>query len=230
MTFSTEAWTRIETVYREILAMPFNQELAAGSLSRQRFTYYMLQDAHYLIHFGKALAVTGARAPDPDAMIQFTHSAESCVVVERALHEGFFKDFGIAPEISLATKPSPTCSHYISYLLATAHNAPYEVSVAALLPCFWIYGEVGKHLLSIAAENNPYQAWIDTYADEAFEAGIKRVIAIADSAATTTTPAIKKQMLEAFERATLLEWMFWDSAYRLEAWPLDATPSNAKSD
>ncbi|MEZ5935558.1 MAG: thiaminase II [Alphaproteobacteria bacterium] len=219
MSFSKEAWTRIEPVYEKILAMPFNQELAAGTLSRERFIRYMLQDAHYLVHFGKALAVTGARAPDPDAMIQFTHSAEACVVVERALHEGFFKDFGVEAEEVAATKPSPACSHYVSYLLATAHNAPYEVSVAALLPCFWIYGEVGRHLLEIAAADNPYQAWIDTYADEAFEEGIRKVIAIADAAAAATTPVIREQMVDAFERASLLEWMFWDSAYRLEAWP-----------
>ena len=221
MSFSEDAWARITPIYREILAMKFNLELAAGSLPREKFIHYMLQDAHYLVHFGKALAVTGARAPDPDAMIQFTHSAEACVVVERSLHEGFFKDFGIKAEEAAATKPSPTCSHYISYLLATACNAPYEVSVAALLPCFWIYGEVGKHLLEIAAGDNPYQAWIDTYADEEFEAGINKVIAIADSSAATATPAIREQMFEAFERASVLEWMFWDSAYRLEAWPFD---------
>ncbi|NJO38364.1 MAG: thiaminase II [Rhizobiales bacterium] len=219
MSFSTDAWTRIEPLYQEILAMTFNQELAAGTLARERFIHYMLQDAHYLLHFGKALAVTGARAPDPDAMIQFTHSAEACVLVERALHEGFFRDFGITAQQVAATRPSPACSHYTSYLLATAHNAPYEVAVAALLPCFWIYGEVGRHLLEIAAMNNPYQAWIDTYADEAFAQGIRKVIAIADRAALSTTPVIRAQMVEAFERASLLEWMFWDSAYRLEAWP-----------
>ena len=220
MSFSEQAWARIEPVYQTILDMPFNQELAAGTLSRQRFIHYMLQDSHYLINFGKALAVTGARAPDPDAMIQFTHSAESCVVVERSLHEGFFKDFGIAPEQAAKVMPSATCSHYVSYLLATAHNAPYEVSIATLLPCFWIYGEVGKHLLAIAAVDNPYQAWIDTYADEAFEEGIQKVIKITNEAASATTPLIKAQMFEAFERASILEWMFWDSAYRLEQWPL----------
>lgn len=221
MTFSKEAWARIEPVYGTILAMPFNQELAAGTLSRERFIHYMLQDSHYLIHFGKALAVTGARAPDPDALIQFTHSAEGCVVVERALHEGFFRDFGITPEEAAATRPSPTCSHYISYLLATAHNEAYEVAVAALLPCFWIYGEVGKHLLDIAAADNPYQSWIDTYADPAFEESVNKVIAIADDVADDTTAAIRARMHQAFERASVLEWMFWDSAYRLEAWPFD---------
>ena len=219
MSFSTEAWKHITPLYQKILAMSFNQELADGSLSRERFVHYMLQDAHYLIYFGKALAVTGARAPDPEAMIQLIRSAEECVVVERALHEGFFKDFGIDADQAAAAKPSPTCSHYIHYLLSTAHNSPYEVSVAALLPCFWIYWEVGKHLLEIANPDNPYQAWIDTYADDEFAESVKKVIKITDHIAEETTPLIRSEMMASFERASMLEWMFWDSAYRLETWP-----------
>ena len=105
-------------------------------------------------------------------------------MVERELHEGFFREFGIAPAEAAATPPSPTCAHYTHYLLALAHNAPYEVSVAALLPCFWIYWEVGKHLLEVARPGNPYQAWIDTYADEAFADGVRKVIAISDRVAS----------------------------------------------
>lgn len=219
MSFSSEAWSRIDTLYRSILALPFNQELAAGTLSRERFTFYMLQDAHYLTVFGRALAVTAARAPDNDALIAFAGSAREAVVVERALHEDFFRKFGISAAEAAATEPSPTCSHYTSYLLATAHNAPYEVSVAALLPCFWIYWEVGKHLYGIAVPENPYQAWIDTYADEEFADGVRKVIAIADQVAEAATPAAREDMSKAFVRASQLEWMFWDSAYRLEQWP-----------
>jgi thiaminase/transcriptional activator TenA len=220
MSFSAEAWQRIAPLYDSILALPFNQELAAGSLSRERFTFYMLQDAIYLTSFARALAVTAARAPDEEAIIQFAGSARTAVVVERELHAGFFRAFGITPEQAAATEPSPTCQHYTHYLLALAHNAPYEVSVAALLPCFWIYWEVGSHLLDIAAPDNPYQAWIDTYADEAFAQGVRKVIAISDQVATGATPALRAQMHAAFQRASQLEWMFWDSAYRLEAWPV----------
>jgi len=220
MSFSDNAWQQIEGLYAAILELPFNQELAAGTLSRERFTFYMLQDAHYLTYFARALAVTAARAPDNDALIQFAGSAREAVVVERALHGGFFKQYGITPAEAEAAEPSPTCAHYTHYLLALAHNAPYEVAVAALLPCFWIYWEVGKHLLEIAQPNNPYQAWIDTYADEAFADGVKKVIAISDQVASTTTPATQTDMRQAFVRASQLEWMFWDSAYRLERWPV----------
>jgi thiaminase/transcriptional activator TenA len=153
-------------------------------------------------------------------MIQFAGSAQAAVVVERELHAGFFKTFGVTPEEAAATEPSPTCEHYTHYLLALAHNAPYEVSVAALLPCFWIYWKVGTRLLEIAEPGNPYQPWIDTYADEAFAAGVRKVIAISDRVGADAMPAVREQMLKAFVRASQLEWMFWDSAYRLEAWPI----------
>lgn len=220
MSFSQDAWQRIGPLYRDILDLPFNRELAAGTLSRERFTFYLLQDAHYLTYFARALAVTAARAPDNDALIQFASSAREAVVVERALHEGFFQDYGISAAEAAAAEPSPTCAHYTHYLLAVAHNAPYEVSVAALLPCFWIYWEVGKHLLGTAKGNNPYQAWIDTYADEAFAEGVRKVIAIGDQIADIATPPIRDQMSRAFVRASQLEWMFWDSAYRREQWPV----------
>jgi thiaminase/transcriptional activator TenA len=138
MSFSAKAWQRIAPLYDSILALPFNQELAAGSLSRERFTFYILQDAIYLTSFARALAVTAARAPDEEAIIQFAGSARTAVVVERELRAGFFKAFGISPEQAAATEPSPTCQHYTQYLLALAHNAPHAVSVAALLPSFWI--------------------------------------------------------------------------------------------
>jgi thiaminase/transcriptional activator TenA len=220
MSFSQNAWQRIVPLYGAILDLPFNRELAAGTLSRERFTFYLLQDARYLTYFARALAVTAARAPDNDALIQFAGSAREAVVVERDLHEGFFKDYGISPAAAAAAEPSPTCAHYTHYLLALAYNAPYEVSVAALLPCFWIYWEVGKHLLATAEPDNPYQAWIDTYADEAFAAGVRKVIAIGDQMAAAASPTIRDQMSGAFVRAAQLEWMFWDSAYRLERWPV----------
>jgi thiaminase/transcriptional activator TenA len=79
---------------------------------------------------------------------------------------------------------------------------------------------VGKHLLATAQPDNPYQAWIDTYADEAFAAGVRKVIAIGDQVALAATPSVRDQMHQAFRRAAQLEWMFWDSAYRLERWPV----------
>ena len=66
----------------------------------------------------------------------------------------------------------------------------------------------------------PYQTWIDTYADEAFAEGVRKVIAISDQVADAASAPVRDQMFGAFVRATQLEWMFWVSAYRLERWPI----------
>jgi thiaminase/transcriptional activator TenA len=220
MLFSREAWDRNAHAYDVIRTMPFNAALAAGTLSEERFKHYITQDAHYLIGFGRALALAAAKAPNPDRIVQFVKAAEEAIVVERALHGSFFAQYGITPEVFAETPLSPACHHYVSYLLATAYAEPYEVLLGALLPCFWIYAEVGRDIHARAAPNNPYQAWIDTYAGEEFHAVVRAVIAATDEIAAAASPQLRLRMHAAFTRATQLEWMFWDSAYRRESWPV----------
>src|SRR2546423_1273144 len=218
--FSRAAWERNVAIYDTIRTMPFNAELAAGTLSTARFKHYITQDAHYLIGFGRALTLAAAKAPNPDRVVQFAKSAEGAIVVERALHGSFFTQYGITPEIFVRTPLSPACHHYVSYLLATAYAEPYEVLLGALLPCFWIYAEVGRDIHARATPKNPYQAWIGTYAGEEFHAAVRAVIDATDEAAAGASEALRERMHIAFTRATQLEWIFWDAAYRLESWPV----------
>src|SRR5262245_5049006 len=218
--FSREAWDQNAHVYETIRTMPFNVELAAGSLSEARFKHYIVQDAHYLVGFGRALALAAAKAPDPDRIVQFAKSAEGVVVVERALHASFFEQYGITAQAFAATPLSPACHHYVSYLLATAHAEPYDVLLGALLPCFWIYAEIGRDIFGRAASPHPYRAWIDTYAGEDFHRAVRLMIETTDEAAAVASPNGRTKMHAAFTRATQLEWIFWDSGYRLETWPV----------
>ena len=218
--FSQEAWERNAPLYEAIRTMPFNAELAQGTLSEAAFKQYIVQDAHYLIGFGRALALAAAKAPTADRIVHFAKAAEVAIVVERSLHGSFFVTFGIGPEDFEATPLSPACHHYVSYLLSTAYAEPYEVLLGALLPCFWIYAEVGRDIHARAAKANPYQAWIDTYAGEEFHAAVRAMIEATDEAAAGAAPGLRARMHGAYARAAQLEWLFWDSAYRRETWPV----------
>ncbi|WP_428031957.1 TenA family protein [Ancylobacter sp.] len=219
-TFSAHAWGRNLPTFEAIRTMPFNAALADGTLSPERFRHYMVQDAHYLIAFGRALAIAAAKADDPDGLVQFAEGAKVAVVVERSLHADFFTAFGVDADEFERTPTSPVCHHYSSFLIATAYAEPYPVVLAALLPCFWIYAEVGRDILGRAVRPNPYDAWIDTYAGEEFHAAVRAVIATTDRAAAGASPAVLARMHAAYKRATELEWMFWDSAWRLADWPV----------
>ena len=220
MTFSADAWNANKALYETIRAMPFNAALQEGSLTEDRFKHYIIQDAHYLIAFGRALAVAAAKADDPDGIVQFAEAAKVAIIVERALHADYFQRFDVTAQDFEATPLSPACHHYSNYLIATAWAEPYPVALAALLPCFWIYAEVGKAIHEHAASPNNYQAWIDTYAGQEFHDAVAAVIATTDRVAAKQSAETLKAMHAAFTRATQLEWMFWDSAWNLGDWPV----------
>ncbi len=218
--FSARMFADIGDLFAKILDHPFVRELGEGTLSRERFVHYMVQDAHYLAMFARALALAAARAPDTAAQVELAKASHDAIVVERALHDSFFRDFGVDEEAFAASRPSPTCFAYGHFLISTSAGEDFPVAVAALLPCFHIYEEVGKVLLARSRPGNPWQRWIDTYADEAFAEQVRRVMAIADGAHDTASQAVRARMAEAYRTAARLEWMFWDAAYRLEAWPV----------
>ncbi len=218
--FSAEAWRRNAGLYAAIRDMPFNAELMRGTLGIDRFRHYVVQDAKYLLGFGQALALAAAKADDPAEIEQFSRGATEAIVVERALHADYFRLFGVAPETVAATSQTPVCHHYVSFLLASGYREPLPVHAAALLPCFWVYREVGRHIFAAALPQNPYRAWIDTYAGEEFSVAVDAMIATTDRLARDASPVIVEAMHGAFGLAMRLEWMFWDSAYRLADWPV----------
>ena len=217
--FSDQAWESTASLREAIHRLPFNTELAAGSLSRDRFQTYIVQDAIYLSRFSRALAVAAAKAPDTSTMQSFAQSALGAIAVEQALHARFLRDFGVDPARVADAEPSPDCLAYTSYLIASAYHDPWEVLVAALLPCFSLYWDVGCAIARSAAPQNPYKAWIDTYSDERFGDAVLTVIAITDRAADTAPAMTRTRMLAAFARACQYEWLFWDGAYQRRGWP-----------
>lgn len=220
MSFCEGVWQLALPRRRAILDLPFNRELADGTLPRETFQFYMLQDSLYLDGYSRALSLLSARSPETGMMLEFAQAAQVALVVERSLHEGVFRDYGLDPAVVAAAEPSPTCLGYVNFLIATCHQASVEEAVAAVLPCFWVYQEVGNAIHERAAADNPYRAWIDAYASEDFAAAVRRVIEITDRLALHASPRAVDGMTRAFIRSVQYEWMFWDSAYARETWPI----------
>ena len=219
MRFSEEAWQQTAALRAAIRDLPFNRELAAGTLSPRRFRFYILQDAIYLGEYARVLALAAAKAPDTDSGRFFSDAAGEAIAVEQALHGRYLAEFGVDPASIAGAEPAPDCLAYTSFLLATAHQQPWEVLVAAVLPCFWIYWDVAQAITRDATPQTPYRAWIDTYADPRFGEAVQTVIDIADRAAESATAATRTAMLAAFRRCALYEYLFWEGAYHQRRWP-----------
>ena len=220
--FSAQAWTSVESWFRRITEHPFLAQLADGSLPEPVFIRYLVDDAHYLTGYGSALAALAARAGDPQDGAMLAGAAAGAVAAERGLHRGFLIPRGIDPDAAGAAEATPTCTAYIESLRAASVLAPQGVGMAAVLPCFRVYAEVGSWITrhpSATAGDHPYRAWIDTYADPAFAESVRTAEAYADRLSAAAGEQERGAMLEAYRRSTRFEWMFWDAAWRGEQWP-----------
>src|SRR5712692_8464872 len=103
MAFTDDLWRAIETIYAAILRHPFLTGLRDGSLPRDSFRFYAVQDALYLREFARGLSLAAARAPRDEWIIMFNEHAAEALRVERALHESFFKEFGLTTEAVAGT-------------------------------------------------------------------------------------------------------------------------------
>jgi thiaminase/transcriptional activator TenA len=217
---TAELWQGITGIYDAILAHPFLTGLSDGTLAPDAFACYVVQDALYLKDYARALAAVASRAPDAAATEMFARHAADVTAVEQSLHRSLLPELGIDPEAIASAEPAPTNLAYISYLLATIRGGSYAEGVAAVLPCYWIYWEVGKELLRRGSADPRYQRWIDTYGGEEFGRVVREVLAVADALGDGLGPAERALVHRHFRMTSRYEWMFWDMGYRQESWPL----------
>ncbi len=215
MKWTEIAWEASKPIYNKILTLPFLHELMNGTLPKEKFYFYLSQDAIYLSEYGKVLAGIASRMNNVKQRSAFLKFSTDTIAVEQALHAFYLKD---APPVSYEG-PSPTCLLYTGFVSQQLLCYPVEIALAAVLPCFWIYQKVGDHIIANhAKDRNPYQPWIDTYGGEEFANEVKKAIEICDVVAEGSP--LQKDMTKAFCYAAKMEWMFWDSAYNMEEWPL----------
>ena len=219
-TLTADLWSAASPILAAILEHPFLRGLTDGSLPEERFHFYVKQDSLYLREYARCLALASAKAPTSAWCEMFAAHAQSALNVERSLHEAYFAAWGLAPEEVEATPPTPTTLAYTSYLLRVAGTGTFEELIGAILPCYWIYWEVGKTLVATGSPNPVYQRWIDAYASEQFASAVQRVLD-AVNRSTADLPASRLALIRRhYLTASRYEWMFWDAAFRMEAWPV----------
>lgn len=211
---SEELWGSISDVFSAILSHPFIKGLTEGTLEEEKFRYYILQDFLYLREFAKALTVLSAKAENKEEAQVFINHVTHALGVETSLHGYFISLWNVDVN---KVNPSPTNLLYTSYLLSTVYSKPFYEGVAAVLPCYWIYMEVGKVLIKKGSPNPLYKKWISTYGGEEYEKGVRDVLNIVNSFKLTEEQ--KETIKKHFRIASIFEYMFWDSAYRLETFP-----------
>ena len=215
-------WASIDGIYRAILDHLFVTGLTDGTLPEEAFRFYVVQDALYLTRYARALSICAAKSPGERDVEMFNQHAAGAMAVERSLHEGFFADLHLSVDEVRSTPLCATNLAYTSYLVVTAYGGSFAEALGAVLPCYWIYWEVGKALAARGSAHPLYQRWIDTYAGDDFAGVVRAVLELTNRIDANLGVGDRRAMAGHFLIASRYEWMFWDAAWRREEWPLTA--------
>ncbi len=209
-------WDENRAVFEKIMDLPFNREVAAGTLDDRVFRDYIIQDYFYLQAFRKAYEVLLAKAPDARGKELAAEAVKAIDSEEEDVHKKYFEKYGVTAGDLASTLPNRTTRAYASFLMDTVEREPFEVGLAATLPCHWVYYEVGSEMKKKEeAGGNKYGEWIEEYGSGSWEESDAKVFVDAVERYMEKAPAeTRKKMERAFSRAFKLEYEFWDTVYR----------------
>jgi len=217
--FSSLLRRRGDSIWRAIHSHPFLRELHAGALSRERFTYFIFQDYLYLLDFAQVLCRGGAKSPNLETLEIFARHALIAVEVERSFHASFGRTIGFSAKQLDRLPKGPITEAYTRHLQTVAGEGSLGDIVAAILPCYWIYGEVGRKLYKgRPGKPKVYREWIETYASEEYWKPLREQIRLMDDLGRSAGRSAKRLMISHFLLSSRYEYLFWDQAYNLEKW------------
>jgi thiaminase/transcriptional activator TenA len=208
-------------LWRRQLEHPFVVALGDGTLPQANFEFYIRQDALFLDELTKTFAFATTKTADHEEMEQFGRYLLNTLLVEADLHHRYGERFGLTPHEMATTAMAPTNYAYTRHLLTIAATGTLPELLTAILPCAWIYAEVGRHLTAQTAPtpDHPYHEWLATYASPDFDAVGVWLRARLDSYATSLNHHEEARLYQLFLLSTRYEYLFWDMAWRQEEWP-----------
>ena len=220
MTFCEEVREECDSLWQASFEHPFVKGIADGTLPVDVFRFYVMQDAYYLSHFAKVQAIGASKAKDLETTQRFAvHSAHTCNA-ELALHESFMELLEVTDEEWAVFEPSPTAYAYVSHMYRSSEGDLADV-LASILPCYWLYYEIGERLKNAKPNYPIYNRWIETYGSEEFGALVNEQISRMNLLAEELPEARRRELKSHFRKSSYYEWNFWDQAWKKETWSIN---------
>lgn len=220
-TLTDELWNENVAIYEKIKTMPFNVELSNGSLNEEKFRYYIIQDYFYLKNYIKVFEILISKSKDKDTTDFLQNGIKSVNEEIKTIHDVYFKKFNISDADVENSEIEPYTELYMSFLIKTATLEPLPVGLSAILPCYWIYYNLGDYISKKNINNkNKYYDWVKNYSSEDWETStVKKLVDIINKNANNATEGTKRKMKLAYKTSSRLEYLFWDAAYNNIHWP-----------
>ncbi len=220
--FYQQLRSRTETLWSATMNHPFVTGIGNGTLSKDRYEFFLKQDYIYLIEFSRVLALGVAKARDLEIMNYFASLLQATLHSEMELHRKTCIAFGISLDLLEKTEIAMITSAYTNLLINTCYEGSFEDILAVHLPCACGYVEIGKNLLVKGLPANKfYQDWINTYASKEFEDFANWLIELINQQAVLANETQKEHWYQLYLASARFEYLFFEMSWKKEYWPID---------
>lgn len=199
-------------------AHPFVRGIANGTLNKENFQYYMVQDYLYLIDYAKVFSIGVAKAKDTEVMRLFAVYVSQILDGEMDIHKGYMQRLGIS--LGEAQKASLALENlsYTSYMLRVAYEeGPSEIA-AAILSCALSYEVIVKEMIKTnpsSIDHAFYGEWVRGYADPGYSHANQKLIDLIEQLTEDYSEGQMHRLEEIFIACSRYESAFWDMAWKM---------------
>ena len=207
-----------EEIWNAYNEHPFVLGIQDGTLDKEKFRFYMIQDYLYLQDYAKTFAVGVAKAKSLRTANLF---AKYIPVMngELNVHDGYLARLGVTQEEIDSTPRSLENLSYTSYMLRVAYEEGDAEILAAILSCAYSYEVIAKKIV----ENNPasihdafYGDWVKGYLSDGYA---KENVILLEELNRLTENYTEQQiqhLTDIFVACSRYELAFWEMSWLMK--------------
>lgn len=214
--FTDKLFSAVQEIWEEYLEHPFVKGIATGTLDKEKFKNYLIQDYLYLKDYSKVFCVGIIKATTMEEMRFYYNSIQGTMNDETAVHIEYLKGFGYDEVEIEREKNHMVTSSYVSYMQAQALTGGLKEITAAVLPCTWSYSYIGRYIkenYSDSYENNFYKPWIDVYSSDDYTVFTDQWIDYTNNLCKDLSEEEEEKLIDIFRLSSIYEMQFWDMAF-----------------
>ena len=211
MTFMEEVAVTADNIWKECSEVEFLTEMVNGTLSKQRFLDYMIQNSLYLRDYIKAHAMALYKSRSLKEMKAFYSVLAYVNDSENATRLKYLMDYNLTDEDIDSFEKHPACENYTKYLIDYSVNEDIPEILMAFMPCMLGYYEVFKIIIDQYPQvtNSYYKDFIADYTSDEYKKSCDYWIKFTNEICEPLEEKRKEKLKSIYIESSMHELAFW---------------------
>lgn len=196
---------------------PFVKGIEQGTLDREKFRFYLIQDYLYLEEYAKVFAIGIAKSRSSETSAVFTKYL-TAINKELDIHGGYFERLGITDREVSGTRRSLDNLSYTSYMLRVAYEDGEVGILTAILSCACSYEMIAKRMIAnrpSCVDDPFYGDWIRGYSSRDYSDENIVLTGIIDRLTEDVSAEELSHLIDVFTNCSRYEMMFWEMSWNM---------------